>query len=391
VAGVTGPISSLPGSIYPVPPGMECDNHPGIPAVKRVQGKTDSLGSEMNDYCEACYEQVKTAIKPDKSGSCDWCKLDRDDLRPVPDYEEASARPVYYLCAQCRAKRAAELRQRDEELRWLSRNHSALGKSAMRQGATAYIRKPFQMGAVMARFVRTRRMKRLEAEPAEYHQNLENIGSIPFSAKLSAIAGPELGMFPAMTVDKEGIFITREDDGYTVPTYVFKPPSEWPKEQVMEFADRVLKVRPLSGTWLIGAGFKRCYGGPSRRVADLAETRTLVPEAVKMLVDRSEAPSLPDIITALASTNIPEKHIANLASFLDSHRYPGMWTVEVLLENGFELRGASKTEATFVDGEGIRVIFTKDKWRMVWPTGKSFEHTSVSLLGEAVDPWLRQR
>ena len=38
-------------------------------------------------------------------------------------------------------------------------------------------------------------------------------GGIPLIAELSAIAGPELGLLPAMTVDKEGIWITREEDG----------------------------------------------------------------------------------------------------------------------------------------------------------------------------------
>ncbi len=260
MAGVTGPISSLPGSIHPVPPGTECDNHPGLSAVKRVQGETDSFGSKMNDYCLACYEQCMAEMMADRSGPCDWCKLISNDLRPSRDFKEGPAGPVYYLCVLCRAKQYAERRQRDEELNRLRRNDPALGKSAMKQGATPYIPRPFRMEAVMARFVRAVGMKRLEAEPAKYHQNLENMGSIPFSAELSAIAAPELGMFPVMTVDKEGIWITRKDDGWTVPTYLFKPPSEWPKEQVVEFAARVLKVKTLTGEWLVGAAFERCYG-----------------------------------------------------------------------------------------------------------------------------------
>ncbi|MGO8814417.1 MAG: hypothetical protein ACLQVG_07070 [Terriglobia bacterium] len=151
-----------------------------------------------------------------------------------------------------------DLRQRDAELNWLRRNDPAFYKSAMKQGAEDYIFKPFYMEAVMARTARARGTNRLEAEIVEYRQNLDNMGSIPSSAELSAIAAPELGMFPAMAVDDEGIWITREDDGWTVPTYLFKPPSEWSKEQVEEFAARVLKVRPLTAEWLTGAGFKRC-------------------------------------------------------------------------------------------------------------------------------------
>jgi putative nucleotidyltransferase with HDIG domain len=169
----------------------------------------------------------------------------------------------------------------------------ALGKSAMKQGAADYILKPFQMEAVMASLVRALGMKRLEAELAEYRKNLENMGSIPLRAELSAIAAPELGIFPAMTADKEGILITREEDGHTVPTYVFKPPSEWPKEQVVEFAARVLKVRPLTGEWLIGAGFKRFLG--SDAVSKPVDEPIAKPQLRILVVD--DDPIICDLLT----------------------------------------------------------------------------------------------
>ena len=68
-------------------------------------------------------------------------------------------------------------------------------------------------------------------------------GSMPLRTELSAIAVPELGLFPMMTVDGEGIWITREDAArWTVTTYLFKTPREWPKEQVLEFAAHVLEI-----------------------------------------------------------------------------------------------------------------------------------------------------
>jgi hypothetical protein len=52
MADVTGPISTLPGSSHhDVPDGMMCDDHPDRPAVTRLQGETDSFGSEMHDLC----------------------------------------------------------------------------------------------------------------------------------------------------------------------------------------------------------------------------------------------------------------------------------------------------------------------------------------------------
>ena len=53
MADVTGPIASLPGSFHTVPQGMACDEC-GKPATVRVQGETDSMGSEMHDLCAEC-------------------------------------------------------------------------------------------------------------------------------------------------------------------------------------------------------------------------------------------------------------------------------------------------------------------------------------------------
>jgi hypothetical protein len=52
MADVTGPISTLPGAVHRVPEGATCDEHPDRPAVLRVQGETDSFGSETIDYCQ---------------------------------------------------------------------------------------------------------------------------------------------------------------------------------------------------------------------------------------------------------------------------------------------------------------------------------------------------
>ena len=59
MADVTGRISTLPGSGHKVPDGTMCDNHPDRLATHRVQGETDSFGSEMNDMCDAeLYQDV---------------------------------------------------------------------------------------------------------------------------------------------------------------------------------------------------------------------------------------------------------------------------------------------------------------------------------------------
>ena len=108
MADVTGPISTLPGSTHKPPTGMNCDSC-GKPAVIRIQGETDSFGSEMHDLCFQCgIEAEKRSVL---SGQCDWCKTEFDKLFPARNYDEGMCGPVYYVCLSCRKK------QQDEALK----------------------------------------------------------------------------------------------------------------------------------------------------------------------------------------------------------------------------------------------------------------------------------
>lgn len=105
MADVTGPISSLPGSLHKVPEGMMCDEHEDRPAVKRVQGETDSFGSEMMDMCQECFDAYEKACdEPQEPYPCDWCKVESDRLLPTRDIDEGSSGPVYQVCPACRQK-----------------------------------------------------------------------------------------------------------------------------------------------------------------------------------------------------------------------------------------------------------------------------------------------
>lgn len=104
MSGVTGPISSLPGSVHALADGAACDSHPDRPAVRRIQGETDSFGCEMMDLCAECLAEIHRHAKRDRSGRCDWCKRGAADLRAKRDWEEGSHGPVYYVCGTCSAK-----------------------------------------------------------------------------------------------------------------------------------------------------------------------------------------------------------------------------------------------------------------------------------------------
>lgn len=113
MADVTGQISTMPGARHALPAGAKCDDHPDRDAVARVQGETDSMGSEMNDLCAECLAAEREFAAEDRCGRCDWCKSEATDLASACDYDEGTCGPVYAVCGKCRQKQQAAL---EEEL-----------------------------------------------------------------------------------------------------------------------------------------------------------------------------------------------------------------------------------------------------------------------------------
>ncbi|MEW8119437.1 MAG: hypothetical protein AB2792_19920 [Candidatus Thiodiazotropha sp.] len=100
MSDVTGPISTLPGDRHKAPDGQMCDNHPDRKAVCRVQGETDSFGSELHDLCQECFDSLKQQSS-DRTGKCDWCGKEAKDLRKKRDLDEGRCGPVYDVCGEC--------------------------------------------------------------------------------------------------------------------------------------------------------------------------------------------------------------------------------------------------------------------------------------------------
>lgn len=98
MADLHGP-GGLPGQVSNTPTGMKCDDC-GQPATVRVQGETDSFGSEQHDLCDACERKMREECR-DSSGRCDYCKADVSERIWTRDYEEGLGGPVYHICRPC--------------------------------------------------------------------------------------------------------------------------------------------------------------------------------------------------------------------------------------------------------------------------------------------------
>jgi hypothetical protein len=83
----------------------------------------------------------------------------------------------------------------------------------------------------------------------------------PYCYSLSEVAASDLGLLPAMTLEGNGIYITREDCGCLVLTYSLKRIGSYQtRERVEGLAKQVLKQRLVDNEFLINNGFKREYG-----------------------------------------------------------------------------------------------------------------------------------
>lgn len=102
MAHVGGPTSGLPGRVSTPPKGQCCDEHPGVPAFKRVQGETDAWGAEYLDMCVTCYDKYKTELESaDNSGVCDICGTSSDNIIRRRDPSEGTCGRIYNTCSKC--------------------------------------------------------------------------------------------------------------------------------------------------------------------------------------------------------------------------------------------------------------------------------------------------
>lgn len=110
MSAVIGPCASRPGSFHPVPVGTFCDKHLGRPAAVRVQGETDSMGAELLDLCQECYEkhQLESAIH---KGTCEWCLASNVPLLRLRDSDEGRSGRLYDVCHPCRDQQVEDAKK----------------------------------------------------------------------------------------------------------------------------------------------------------------------------------------------------------------------------------------------------------------------------------------
>lgn len=119
MADVIGPCSTLPGHRSAPPDGVMCDEHPGRPALARIQGETDSFGAELYDLCQECLDEFNKHAHEDREGACDWCGHEAKDLRPRRDFDEGMCGRVYKVCGECVRKENERLtHERYEWAEW---------------------------------------------------------------------------------------------------------------------------------------------------------------------------------------------------------------------------------------------------------------------------------
>lgn len=115
MASVTGPISSLPGQTFA--PGSQdvCDTHLDRKATHRVQGETDSYGSEMHDMCDECYAEYKDEKAKLGGGvfmgHCDCSPTVEQPMFAWRDYDEGMAGPVHYNCKACKTRIVTQMNE----------------------------------------------------------------------------------------------------------------------------------------------------------------------------------------------------------------------------------------------------------------------------------------
>lgn len=114
MAHVPGQVVALKDDAW----GTTCEEHPDVPAIKRICSEADSFGAEYMNFCEPCWSEYQQSLKekeedPEQWERCPECKKNAPRLISYRDMDEGMHGPVYEHCEECHSKMNARIAEED--------------------------------------------------------------------------------------------------------------------------------------------------------------------------------------------------------------------------------------------------------------------------------------
>ena len=114
MAHVPGQVVALKDDAW----GTTCEEHPDIPAIKRICSEADSFGAEYMNFCQPCWDNYQQGLKekeedPEQWDTCIECKKKAPRLISYRDMDEGMHGPVYEHCEECHSKMNARIAEEE--------------------------------------------------------------------------------------------------------------------------------------------------------------------------------------------------------------------------------------------------------------------------------------
>ena len=114
MAHVPGQVVALKDDAW----GTTCEEHPDVPAIKRICSEADSFGAEYMNFCQPCWDSYQQGLKekeedPEQWDTCTECKKKAPRLISYRDMDEGMHGPVYEHCEECHSKMNARIAEEE--------------------------------------------------------------------------------------------------------------------------------------------------------------------------------------------------------------------------------------------------------------------------------------
>ena len=114
MAHVPGQVVALKDDAW----GTTCEEHPDVPAIKRICSEADSFGAEYMNFCQPCWDNYQQGLKekeedPEQWDTCTECKKKAPRLISYRDMDEGMHGPVYEHCEECHSKMNARIAEEE--------------------------------------------------------------------------------------------------------------------------------------------------------------------------------------------------------------------------------------------------------------------------------------